>query len=65
LDAFAVRTPDAQFSTVCAALLEPGSGVLRYACAGHPPPLLLRPDGVTSVSKSPLTSCEIDTFITA
>jgi serine phosphatase RsbU (regulator of sigma subunit) len=45
LDDFAGRTPDTRFSTVCVAFLEPDDGELRYACAGHPPPVLLRGDG--------------------
>jgi GAF domain-containing protein len=49
LDDFASRTPDVRYSTVCVAFLDPGDGDLRYACAGHPPPLLLRPDGSTDL----------------
>lgn len=45
LDDFATRTPDVQCSTACVAFLDPHHGDLRYACAGHPPPALLHPDG--------------------
>lgn len=44
-DAFAARTPDAEFSSVCLALLDPTTGALRYACAGHPPPMVIQADG--------------------
>jgi serine/threonine-protein kinase RsbW len=36
-----------EFATVCYAELEPATGVLRYACAGHPPPVVVLPDGET------------------
>jgi serine/threonine-protein kinase RsbW len=45
LDDFAQRTPDVRYSTVCVVFLDPVTGDLRYACAGHPPPALLSPDG--------------------
>jgi serine/threonine-protein kinase RsbW len=45
LDDFAERTPDVQYSTVCVLFLDSATGDLRYACAGHPPPALLSPDG--------------------
>lgn len=44
-DTFSARTTDAAFSSVCSAWLDPAAGTLRYACAGHPPPLVLHPDG--------------------
>ena len=38
-------------------VLDPAGGTLRYACAGHPPPLVLCPDGSTELledGRSPL-----------
>ena len=49
LEEFAGRAPGVRFSTVCVALLDPRDGSLRYATAGHPPPLLLAPDGSTAL----------------
>jgi hypothetical protein len=43
------------FATVVAATYHPRDRVLRYACAGHPPPLVLgsRPLHATTVSAAP------------
>lgn len=45
LDRFAARQRGAQVSTVACLLLDPKTGRLSYSSAGHPPPLLLHPDG--------------------
>ncbi|SDO07982.1 Serine phosphatase RsbU, regulator of sigma subunit [Klenkia soli] len=45
LDRFVEQVPTAQMATVAYAELDLATGVLRYACAGHPPPLLLPADG--------------------
>jgi len=43
LDAVAARIPGAMCTTVCAAILDPERGVLRYSNAGHMPPVLAAP----------------------
>ncbi|WP_337060216.1 SpoIIE family protein phosphatase [Kineococcus sp. G2] len=45
LDAVARRLPGAAAATVCAAVLDPAGGELRYVTAGHPAPVLVRADG--------------------
>jgi anti-sigma regulatory factor (Ser/Thr protein kinase) len=47
LDAYATGAGAADFATACCGLLDPGTGVLRYASAGHPPMLVVAPDGTT------------------
>jgi len=39
------RTPDERYATAVLAVLEPETGVVRYANAGHNPPLVVRGDG--------------------
>jgi anti-anti-sigma factor len=48
LDTFANSSASARGSTVCVALLDRRTGTLQYAVRGHPPPLLVAPDGATS-----------------
>jgi len=48
LDAYATGPDAVEFATACCAFLDPASGVLRYASAGHPPMLAVRPDGHAS-----------------
>jgi GAF domain-containing protein/anti-sigma regulatory factor (Ser/Thr protein kinase) len=45
---FAADIPQASMATVAYAVLDLQSGGLRYARAGHPPPLLVRSDGRTA-----------------
>ena len=48
-DAFAARTPALRAATLALAVLDPGSGTLRYTTCGHPPPLIVAADGSRSV----------------
>ncbi|AHH18150.1 putative histidine kinase [Nocardia nova SH22a] len=43
LDAVAARIPGAMCTTVCAAILDPVRGLIRYSSAGHMPPVLADP----------------------
>jgi serine phosphatase RsbU (regulator of sigma subunit) len=46
LDEFvATQLESARYTTAVLALVDPTAGTLRYAVAGHPPPLWCRPDG--------------------
>jgi serine phosphatase RsbU (regulator of sigma subunit)/GAF domain-containing protein len=49
LDAYMTRSGVDVMCTVALALLDPGTGRVRLALAGHPPPLLRRADGQASV----------------
>jgi serine phosphatase RsbU (regulator of sigma subunit)/anti-sigma regulatory factor (Ser/Thr protein kinase) len=46
LDRFAAGVPGGDLATVAYVEFDPATGVLRYSCAGHPPPLLVCPEGV-------------------
>jgi serine/threonine-protein kinase RsbW len=45
LDAFAEQVPRGRMATVVYAELDLGDGRMQFACGGHPPPLLVHPDG--------------------
>lgn len=45
LDSFAANIPGAMCTTVFCGVLDPGSGLLAYSSAGHPPGVLVHPDG--------------------
>lgn len=47
LSAFAETVEGALAATAVYAVLDPGAGILRYACAGHPWPLLVEPGGAS------------------
>src|SRR5690348_11651226 len=47
LDSFAAHMDDVAGASVFYGLLEVGTGRLTYAAAGHPAPLVVRPDGGT------------------
>lgn len=49
LDDFVEQVPAARMATLAYAELDLASGRLRYACAGHPPPLLMSPGGDTEL----------------
>jgi anti-sigma regulatory factor (Ser/Thr protein kinase) len=48
LDGFLARTKTTDFATVCYAIIDPASASLEYACAGHPPMLVVSPAGETT-----------------
>ena len=48
LDGFLARTRTTDFATVCYAVVEPASGLVEYASAGHPPMLVVSPAGETT-----------------
>jgi len=47
LERFANGVEGAFFSTILTMLLDPTTNELRYAAAGHPPALVIEPDGTT------------------
>lgn len=55
LDGFRYRTNVTDFATVCYALYDPATGQLDYASAGHPPMLVVSPEGAVHRLDAALT----------
>jgi anti-sigma regulatory factor (Ser/Thr protein kinase) len=59
LDGFAAGADGAGFATACYAVLDPATGQLGYASAGHPPMLVVTADGrsrwLTAGGSAPIT----------
>jgi PAS domain S-box-containing protein len=49
MDRFASLVPGGECATVFCGVLDPGTGELRYSSAGHPPGIVIRPDGQTDL----------------
>ncbi len=45
MDRFASSVPGGECATVFCGILDPGTGELRYSSAGHPPGVVVHPDG--------------------
>ncbi|MBT8228150.1 MAG: SpoIIE family protein phosphatase [Dactylosporangium sp.] len=63
LDAFAWQLPGARCTTVFCAVVDPGCGLLRYSSAGHPPGIVVHPDGghelLTHATSVPLATAPV------
>ena len=49
LEHFARRTPSALCATCLVVIIDPAAERLQYVSAGHPPAVVLKPDGTTAV----------------
>lgn len=57
ISAFAATLPSARYSTIACAVIDPHRADVTYACAGHPPPILVTPEGradLLTAGRSPL-----------
>ena len=52
LDGFLARSGTTDFATVCYVIIDPATGVLEYASAGHPPMLVVSPAGDDGLARS-------------
>ena len=52
LDALVQALEGDQMATMICLIVDPTSLELRFTCAGHPPPMLVRPDGVVEILDS-------------
>jgi PAS domain S-box-containing protein len=63
LDGFAAMIPGGSCTTLFCAIIDPAQGELRYSSAGHPPAILVHPDGVaellTRAGSVPLASVPV------
>lgn len=68
-DRAAARTGTMRAATMCVVVVDPGTGALSYGTCGHPPPLLIGPDGATrylpATGGQPLGTGSRPTFATA
>ena len=48
LDGFLARSGTTDFATVCYVIIDPATGAMQYASAGHPPMLVVSPAGATT-----------------
>ena len=56
MNGFVVEGERGGMLTLLYAILDPSAGTLRIASAGHPPPLVLRPDQEPAFAESPPSS---------
>lgn len=52
LDAYSTAEPSIRFSTAWVGVYDPANRTLDYACAGHPPPLLVANDRVVRLDRA-------------
>ena len=52
LDRYAINTGQGRYSSLAYVVLDTATGEMAHSVAGHPPPLLCRPDGTTSTLES-------------